>query len=209
MRNGSGRKRAVMLVTLFAFMSAVASAGASPSSPEFKFEGSGAISEVSKAGQQISFYHEGSPEIECKKVSFHEGRLIANSKEGTIKSLRLEECKDNSSAKCVITPILSKELKITLGGTSKAVTERFTPTEGTEIAKYEVKNKGEESCAIVGSYRLTGTLTSLAQNDEVSEAEHVSSFAIRGGEVKLREQAIFFSGQIGLALTSGNAWAIQ
>ena len=200
-----------VLVALAAALAicALAAASASAASLEYRFEGSGALTEESKLKEDVTFALSGQPTIECTKVKFEKGKLTADATSSTFKSIRFEHCTDTSSpGKCEVPAIVLKELKATLGGEAAAVTDRFQSATGSSLGTYEIKNKGEEQCAAKGKLTITGAFTSTAASYGTPEKEHFLRFNVSGGELKFGEQTASFKGDLGESLQSGDAWSI-
>lgn len=143
--------------------------------------------------------------FECKKVKIRNG-VIESASSRKEKAEVFEEC-SVSTPECKLATTETKPLKATLEGSTGAIKLKFEPQTGTEIGTVEITGA---SCAIKGSYTISGTMVCNYNGVETESTEHPLEFTpTSGSEVKLNTLSAEFTGTDKVSLASGQMWSAR
>ena len=145
----------------------------------------------------------------CKKDDFDATLGELGSATGLILFL---ECKEEKPAKCKLSAADEKEIDAKFTAQAESATlSTFTGSgKGEEFASLVVENAGSETCAVPGTYPVTGKQMVSTPEGGVSKSEHEIVALKSGSTLKLNgESASFSSTTKNAKLSSGLAWLLM
>jgi hypothetical protein len=203
-------KRLAMCSLAVLALSALSASAASAASPAWWVAGTllkagekDALAEATNVTKAFVFKN-STVTIECPSMTLQES-AIEGEKTRTDKSIVLKGCKDVTNPSCTVATIATKPLTAALEGTAGALTLKFKPTSGTEVATITVSGTG-----CTASLQVTGTMVCEYPEFETEQAEHKLQFTgSSGSSVKIGGVAGEFTGSDGVKLASGKDWSAR
>jgi hypothetical protein len=205
------RTRTITLGLLAAFaLSAVTASAASAVTPKWwlagnLLTGSAALAEETNVTSALKI-KTTTFTFECKKVKIKKGFIESPSSRSEEAEI-FEECSVVSRPECSIGATSTKPLKAVLERVGEAIKLKFEPQTGTEVATIKVTGA---TCALAGSYTLTGTMVCEYPGVESETIEHPLEFTpTSGSSVKVGALAAEFTGTDKVSLVSGKTWSAR
>lgn len=176
----------IMLVSVIAILAMAISASAALAAPKFEVKGGGTdlLSSVNPAKEAFVLKASGQPTIECTKTALTKGEITSGSATGSVEHIVFSGCVDvSNAAECEVgTGGVIETVPVTAtledGATSPNTKVKFKPTSGSEFAKFTLKNISGKSCPTKVTLKVTGTATSLEQNNSTFAGTKELSFNV-------------------------------
>jgi hypothetical protein len=174
-------------------------------SKELASKSTEAFKELTSLAKAAKFTGDGI-EVSCSKLSAKKA-YIEGTTGGAAESLVFTGCTvPEASAECEVekSEIKTKELTAKLEAGVKIT---FAPKSGEEITTMKLIDKGTEVCELVGTYKVTGSVTGNATSAASELKEQPLAFTTTSGSaMKINSKAGTFTGEMDLALASAKTW---
>jgi hypothetical protein len=144
--------------------------------------------------------------IECEGVKLKKAAIEGPSSRSE-EAVIFEKCIAVGKPECTVATIESKPLMAALEGSPGAITLKFKPKSGSEIAAYTISGA---KCAVAGSYRADGTMICNYSGVETESSEHPLEFtSTSGSKVTVGGIPVEFTGTDKVHLASNKLWSAQ
>lgn len=137
-----------------------------------------------------------------------EGKSKGEYKFGSCILYELTKGAKESLAKCVVkVPIEFKFTDLVIDGPGGVLEDEFKSSTGEEFVTIHIENKGEETCALKGTYETKGTyVASIGDEGEVEKIEHELVITSTGSKLKIGKEASAWVYATKWKLSSGKQW---
>lgn len=197
-----------MLATIVAVLAFSAVAASAASAHEFRIAGSPLTETVNASGtggtaEMVWHILKAEVRIECKSTKLTNLLKTGGKSDGEI---TFESCKIPANANCSV-PNVNYHFDGSLAGVKGALTDEILPPSGNTLFELIIKNAGEKSCSVKGTYPVAGKYVCTLPGIETEAVEHEVACKPEGSALKINNEQFTLSYSDKLKLSTSQDWS--